>query len=176
MRASISASQTILIWKTKHGPQSEIDLAQDGRQFLGTFDGNDRTVSGLYVEKAYGSVGLFGFVGMSSRNTTAEVKNLNVVGSVSVERTPATFYVAGIAGFVGQGAEITNCSFEGTITATITSGQGKIRQFSSEESLDIIIMVPSASAQFRTAPFPEPMNPLKQTTMSTWLVLRQTIQ
>ena len=100
-------------------------LDQDGRQFLGTFDGNDRTVSGLYVEKAYGSVGLFGFVGMSSRNTTAEVKNLNVVGSVSVERTPATFYVAGIAGFVGQGAEITNCSFEGTITATITSGQGK---------------------------------------------------
>ena len=100
-------------------------LDQDGRQFLGTFDGNDRTVSGLYVEKAYGSVGLFGFVGMSSRNTTAEVKNLNVVGSVSAERTPATFYVAGIAGFVGQGAEITNCSFEGTITATITSGQGK---------------------------------------------------
>ena len=96
-----------------------------GRQFLGTFDGNDRTVSGLCVKGAYGSVGLFGFVGMSNRNTTAEVKNLNVVGSVSVERTPATFYVAGIAGFVGQGAEITNCSFEGTITATITSGQGK---------------------------------------------------
>ena len=92
--------------------------------FLGTFDGNDRTVSGLYVKKAYASVGLFGFVGMSSRKTTAEVKNLNVVGSVSVERTPATFYVAGIAGFVGQGAKITNCSFEGTITATITSGQG----------------------------------------------------
>ena len=96
-------------------------LDQDG--FLGTFDGNDRTVSGLCVKKAYGSVGLFGFVGMSKRNTTAEVKNLNVVGSVSVERTPATFYVAGIAGFVGQGAKITNCSFEGTITATIKSGQ-----------------------------------------------------
>ena len=96
-------------------------LNQD--EFLGTFDGNNRTVRGLYVEKAYGSVGLFGFVGMSSRKTTAEVKNLNVVGSVSVERTPATFYVAGIAGFVGLGAEITNCSFEGTITATIKSGQ-----------------------------------------------------
>ena len=97
----------------------------DQDEFLGTFDGNDRTVSGLCVKGAYGSVGLFGFVGMSNRKTTAEVKNLNVVGSVSVERTPATFYVAGIAGFVGQGAEITNCSFEGTITATITSGQGK---------------------------------------------------
>ena len=96
-------------------------LNQD--EFLGTFDGNNRTVSGLCVEGAYGSAGLFGFVGMSSWNTTAEVKNLNVVGSVSVERTPATFYVAGIAGFVGQGAEITNCSFEGTITATIKSGQ-----------------------------------------------------
>ena len=91
--------------------------------FLGTFDGNDRTVRGLCVEGAYGSVGLFGFVGMSNRKTTAEVKNLNVVGSVSVERPPATFYVAGIAGFVGQGAKITNCSFEGTITATIKSGQ-----------------------------------------------------
>lgn len=91
--------------------------------FLGTFDGNDRTVSGLRVEEAYGSVGLFGFVGMMSRNITAEVKNLNVVGSVSVARTPANFYVAGIAGFVGDGAKITNCSFEGTITATIKSGQ-----------------------------------------------------
>ena len=99
-------------------------LNTGGRQFLGTFDGNNHTVSGLYVETAYGSVGLFGFVGMSSQNTTAEVKNLNVVGSVSVTREPATFYVAGIAGFVGRGAKITNCSFEGTITATITSGQG----------------------------------------------------
>ena len=98
-------------------------LDRDGRQFLGTFDGNDRTVSGLCVKGAYGSVGLFGFVGMSNRNTTAEVKNLNVVGSVSVARTPANFYVAGIARFVGLGAEITNCSFEGTITATIKSGQ-----------------------------------------------------
>lgn len=98
-------------------------LDQDGRQFLGTFDGNDHTVSGLCVEGAYGSAGLFGFVGMMSRNITAEVKNLNVVGSVSVARTPANFYVAGIAGFVGQGAKITNCSFEGTITATIKSGQ-----------------------------------------------------
>ena len=79
-------------------------LNQD--EFLGTFDGNNRTVSGLCVEGAYGSAGLFGFVGMSSWNTTAEVKNLNVVGSVSVERTPATFYVAGIAGFVGQGAAV----------------------------------------------------------------------
>ena len=79
-------------------------LDQDGRQFLGSFDGGGNTVSGLYVEKAYASVGLFGFVGMMSRNTRAEVKNLNVVGSVSVARTPANFYVAGIAGFVGQGA------------------------------------------------------------------------
>ncbi len=103
-------------------------LDQDGRQFLGTFDGNDHTVRGLCVEGAYGSAGLFGFVGMMSQKTTAEVKNLNVVGSVSVARPPANFYVAGIAGFVGQGAEITNCSFEGTITATIKSeqsGQGK---------------------------------------------------
>lgn len=96
----------------------------DQDEFLGTFDGNDHTVSGLCVKGAYGSVGLFGFVGMSKRNTKAEVKNLNVVGSVSVARAPANFYVAGIAGFVGRGVEITNCSFEGTITATIKSGQG----------------------------------------------------
>ena len=106
-----------------NNPWTPIGDRLDQDVFLGTFDGNDRTVSGLYVEKAYASVGLFGFVGMSKRKTTAEVKNLNVVGSVSVARTPATFYVAGIAGFVGQGAEITNCSFEGTITATIKSGQ-----------------------------------------------------
>lgn len=88
----------------------------EGWQFLGTFDGNDRTVRGLYVEGAHGYAGLFGVVGMLGRNTKAEVKNLRVEGKVFVERV---FYAGGVAGFVGYGAKITGCSFQGTVETTV---------------------------------------------------------
>ena len=90
-----------------------------GQQFLGSFDGGGYTVRGLYVEGTHGYAGLFGVVGMLSRNTTAEVKNLRVEGEVFVERNSSLFYAGGVAGFVGQGCKITNCSFQGTVKTTV---------------------------------------------------------
>lgn len=87
-----------------------------GQQFLGSFDGGGYTVSGLYVEGTHGYAGLFGVVGMSNQTTTAEVKNLRVEGKVFVERV---FYAGGVAGFVGYGAKITDCSFQGTVETTV---------------------------------------------------------
>ena len=94
-------------------------LDPDGGQFLGSFDGNDRTVSGLYVSvtttpRLYN--GLFGVVGNSYQTTKAEVKNLRVEGEVFVERV---FCAGGVAGFVGYGAKITDCSFQGTVKTTV---------------------------------------------------------
>ena len=94
-------------------------LDPDGGQFLGSFDGNDRTVSGLYVSvtttpRLYN--GLFGVVGNSYQTTKAEVKNLRVEGEVFVERV---FCAGGVAGFVGYGAKITGCSFQGTVKTTV---------------------------------------------------------
>ena len=91
-----------------------------GQQFLGSFDGGGYTVSGLYVEGTHGYAGLFGVVGMLSRNTTAEVKNLRVEGKVFVERV---FYAGGVAGFVGYGAKITDCSFQGTVETTVDNNR-----------------------------------------------------
>lgn len=89
-----------------------------GRQFLGSFDGGGNTVSGLYVyvTKTRLYNGLFGVVGMLNKTTAAEVKNLQVEGEVFVERV---FCAGGVAGFVGYGAKITDCSFQGTVETTV---------------------------------------------------------
>ena len=95
------------------------DAKAQGQQFLGSFDGGGYTVSGLYVEGTHGYAGLFGVVGKSNQPTTAEVKNLRVEGEVFVERDSSVFYAGGVAGFVGQGAKITGCSFQGTVETTV---------------------------------------------------------
>lgn len=93
------------------------NVSTEGRQFLGSFDGGGYTVRGLYVEGTYGYAGLFGVVGNSYQTTTtAEVKNLRVKGEVFVERV---FCAGGVAGFVGYGAKITDCSFQGTVKTTV---------------------------------------------------------
>ncbi len=90
-------------------------------QFLGSFDGDHNTVCGLYVDvQEYGYVGLFGAVGQLDRSSTAEVKNLRVEGTVRAARTISSFFAGGIAGLVGQGAKITDCSFQGTVEASAT--------------------------------------------------------
>ena len=92
------------------------NASTQGWQFLGSFDGGGYTVSGLYVEGTHAYAGLFGVVGMSNQTTKAEVKNLRVKGEVFVERV---FYAGGVAGFVGYGAKITDCSFQGTVETTV---------------------------------------------------------
>ena len=88
-------------------------------QFLGSFDGQGHTISGLHVSDKYGYAGLFGVVGLSGEETEAEVKNLHVEGDVSatMDEENSAFYVGGITGFAGMGVEITDCSFSGTVKA-----------------------------------------------------------
>ena len=77
--------------------------------FKGTFDGNGKIISGLYVNAVSGEdsyyVGLFGVVHQGA------VKNVAVVGADITGKE----YVGGIAGSVGMGASIANCYSSGTV-------------------------------------------------------------
>ena len=74
--------------------------------YKGTFDGNNYTISGLYIKStAANNQGLFGYVG-----TGGTVKDLTVSGSVSGGE-----YVGGIVGYNSSGI-VTNCAFSGSVS------------------------------------------------------------
>lgn len=73
--------------------------------FIGVFDGNGRTIEGLYIDSGYDYVGLFSKIGGN-----AVVRDLTVKGSVTGDEC-----VGGIVGLT-SGGTVTNCSFSGTVT------------------------------------------------------------
>ena len=84
------------------------------RQFLGIFDGQGYTISGLYTEcpeqsAAYSYMGLFGY---SSGNQNIAIQNLNIVDSY----VQGYQYVGGILGY--GSALIRNCSFDGVVSGS----------------------------------------------------------
>ena len=84
------------------------------RQFLGIFDGQGYTISGLYTEcpeqsAAYSYMGLFGY---SSGNQDIAIQNLNIVDSY----VQGYQYVGGILGY--GSALIRNCSFDGVVSGS----------------------------------------------------------
>jgi len=126
-------------------PWTPIGLTGDAAGFQGTFDGNGKTISNLYIdltaERKYQSAGLFGSVHGTVKNFTvknATVKNLDdipdtsngtavVVGASQFESTIENVHVvnavvsankraAGIAGyFCGT---ITDCTVDGLVATT----------------------------------------------------------
>lgn len=80
------------------------------KKFSGTFDGNGKKISGLYVDAAVSVQGLFGCV------ASGTVKNLTVSGTVKSSNS----IVGGIVGFLKDG-NIENCINECNITG---SGDG----------------------------------------------------
>ncbi len=81
--------------------------------YTGTFDGNDFTISGLYYNGSGKYVGLFGYVGSGG-----QVKNVNIVDS-SLNSSNWMVSVGGVCGYNNEGT-ITNCSFAGTVTGSVT--------------------------------------------------------
>ena len=77
-----------------------------GNSYRGTFDGNGKTISGLYIDSDADYQGLFGYVSGSGK-----VQNLSVSGSVK-----GNDYVGGV---VGQNSgSVENCYNTGTVTGT----------------------------------------------------------
>jgi hypothetical protein len=88
------------------------------KHFRGNFDGNGKTISGLYVNNTdyieipdYDSIGLFGGV-VGGVGDTATVKNLGVVGAVS----SGGYYTGGVAGYVYYGT-VQNCYVTGAVSS-----------------------------------------------------------
>ena len=89
-----------------------IPIGNATNSFQGTFDGNNKTITGLYIEQETDNAGLFGYV------SNAEIKNLTMQNCKVV----STGYNVG--NFVGSAGDssISNCSAE----ETEVSGDGGI--------------------------------------------------
>ena len=99
-------------------------IGNNSNRYTGTFDGNDKTISGLYYSgnNASGNVyaGLFGCVG-----SDGEVKNVKVADSnirVTVTTDQNQLFVGGVC--ASNYGTITNCSNAGTVTGVGGTGEG----------------------------------------------------
>lgn len=109
--------------------------------FTGAFDGNNKTISGLYINRSgTDNVGLFGYV----NNSVVIVKDLTVSGAVTGKNqvgmiigymyygsvsnlhssgsVNGTQHVGGILGYGGINGSLTSCSSSASVTATSEVG------------------------------------------------------
>ena len=86
-------------------------IGNNSNRYTGTFDGNNKTISGLYYSGSGNYVGLFGYVGSGG-----QVKNVNVADSY-ISNSYSSSTSSGITGGVcgDNGGTITNCSFDGSV-------------------------------------------------------------
>ena len=110
---------------TEIGSWTPIGLGQ-AKAYTGTFDGNGKTISGLYCDifsdDEGGStlyVGLFGAIGDGN---SGEVRNLNVAGDLSASSTKVSVYAGGICGY--NLGTITGCTFRGTVNDSVSGSSG----------------------------------------------------
>ena len=85
----------------------------DASKFNGCFNGNDKTIFGLYINRVGTNLGLFGYI-----DSTAEIKNLTVRGSVtetSAKGSNSTC-VGGIVGYVNGAAKLTKLTNYSDVT------------------------------------------------------------
>ena len=84
-------------------PQKWTPIGNFSKAYTGTFDGNNYTISGLYIDSNVNNQGLFGYVGADGI-----VQNLTVTGSVS-----GSDRVGGVVGY-NNGGTVTGCTFSGS--------------------------------------------------------------
>ncbi len=102
--------------------------AEDNHPFLGYFQGNGHSITGLNVDTGNDAAGLFGWLGYS-----AGIYNLYVSGTVKGTGD----FVGGLAGL--NGGSIVSCFFEGDVTGTSKySNVGGIAGSSGHDNSSII--------------------------------------
>ncbi len=92
-------------WGTSAPTNVWTPIGTYANRFKGNFDGNNKTVSGIYIKTTDNSQGLFGCV------DTCSISNLNVTSSYILGNA----WVAGIAGWVINQTIITNCHNSATV-------------------------------------------------------------
>ena len=83
----------------------------------GTFDGNGKTISGIYCAPQDATKTFYGFF---SHIDDGCVRNLTLVDSYVCAPAKNTAYTGGIAGQVYNNGTVENCHFDGTVTTAIT--------------------------------------------------------
>ncbi len=91
-----------------------IPIGNSTNSFQGTFDGNDNTITGLYINQKTNYAGLFGYV------SNAEIKNLKMK-NCKIDSTGS--YVGNFVGRANN-SSISNCSAEKTEVSGISSVSG----------------------------------------------------
>lgn len=81
-------------------------IGDDSTKFAGYYDGAGYTITGLYSKAKY--TGLFGYV------NECTIKNVNLTGTIVGGKNA---YAGGIVAYNNKG-NVTNCSFDGTISTT----------------------------------------------------------
>ena len=89
--------------------------------FQGSFDGQNHTISGIYINNNSDYQGLFGYVDGEG----ATIQNLSVTDSYIKARN----YVGGIVGFNYSYSEVSNCSNNGAVTGSDDARVGGIVGF-----------------------------------------------
>lgn len=110
-------------------PWTPIGTGPYPNAYEGTFDGGGFTVSGVNVNNGVETSG-FGMCAGFFGFTYGNVKNLNVSGEIAAQSS-GDIFIGGIAGsaqydsYIPDGANITNCSFSGSVSAD--SAEGHVR-------------------------------------------------
>ena len=87
-----------------------IPIGNETNSFQGTFDGNNKTITGLYIDQKTDNAGLFGYVSNAEDVSNAEIKNLKMQNCKVVSTGDD------VGNFVGyaNNSSISNCSAEKT--------------------------------------------------------------
>ena len=85
-------------------------IGNEDHLYTGTFDGNGKTISGLYIDSNADYQGLFGYLSTDGDNT-GTVKDLSVSGTVS-----GGMYVGGVVGY--NGGTVENCYNTGAVNSS----------------------------------------------------------
>lgn len=103
--ADIDASET----STWNAGEGFSPIGNNANKFQAVYDGQNYSISNLYINSSSQEVGLFGNV----NHGDAEIKNLKLI-DVDVSSTSGT--VGGLVGLYGWGKSIANCHVSGTVS------------------------------------------------------------
>ncbi|MBR4013759.1 MAG: hypothetical protein IKJ00_05625 [Clostridia bacterium] len=118
-------------WSSSNAPQNTwTPIGNNTNTFAGTFDGNGKTVSGIYISSTTGYIGLFGGVSGTVKNLTVDksyiYSSANYVGGITGVVTGTVEncinYATIEGGDIGDGGIAGNCE-GGTLTKCANYGK-----------------------------------------------------
>lgn len=92
-------------------------IGTSANQFKGTFNGNGKTISNLYVESTSGFAGLFGYVNGSANISSLRLRNVlvNSIGYTGAENSNAGYYAGALAGYSNGAVTISDVTVTGEV-------------------------------------------------------------